>query len=514
MDGANPWRQAAAACGVRADVLVESVDVVASRLGDAAGHDGAASGLLRPTSVVEASQALQAAALVGAEVTVVGAQTGLLGGCVPARGVLLDLAGLDAEPVIHASSVEFRPGRSIGAVDDALRQRGRRLHGLPTSRDQADACGVLATAASGADSLAWGGVDDHLLAAEVLLIDGRRVVVPADAGPPVPLAGFVAGWHLASSRADAEGHWVPADPVEWPVPPGDGPRLKRSEGPRPSTPPRPTDLVGGCEGVWCIITGATLATHADTPATRLAWWVAGDAEAGALVEALQHVLEADLWAADLVTAECFELPTIQAQPPQERRGQHLVLLEIAGEAEAALERLLEAESAISAAGVDLADCEVLEGEVARRFKALREAVPAAANEWARQHRHPKTAGDWVHPGGPTAALAFIRDRLAATGWDAPGRSIVFGHLGDGNLHPNLFAEPGSADEADRLIETWSAEAAALGGAFSGEHGIGRRLTNLHERLVDGERLAWLRSVKDALDPSWRLNRGVMLQPRA
>ena len=88
--------------------------------------------------------------------------------------------------------------------------------------------------------------------------------------------------------------------------------------------------------------------------------------------------------------------------------------------------------------------------------------------------------------------------------------VVFGHAGDGNLHPNIMTDKRNKEEMERVsqaIDELFARALALGGTLSGEHGIGfmKAAYVLQELGRDGY-LAQ-KSVKDALDPQGFLNPG-------
>src|SRR5690606_8364686 len=102
-------------------------------------------------------------------------------------------------------------------------------------------------------------------------------------------------------------------------------------------------------------------------------------------------------------------------------------------------------------------------------------------------------------------LAVLPAVLAAINTQWP-QAVVFGHLGDGNLHVNIPSAPdAAATEAAvyRLV-------AEHRGTLTAEHGIGRlRRAALHAQEAAG-RLAWLRQVKRALDPQGLLNPGVLV----
>ncbi|MBJ3761228.1 FAD-binding oxidoreductase [Maribius pontilimi] len=96
------------------------------------------------------------------------------------------------------------------------------------------------------------------------------------------------------------------------------------------------------------------------------------------------------------------------------------------------------------------------------------------------------------------------------------RINAFGHLGDGNLHYNLFPPEGHA-KADykamagdlrRIVDDAVAE---RGGSFSAEHGVGRLKVAELERYGDPAKLQAMRAIKAALDPKGILNPGAVLK---
>jgi FAD/FMN-containing dehydrogenase len=96
------------------------------------------------------------------------------------------------------------------------------------------------------------------------------------------------------------------------------------------------------------------------------------------------------------------------------------------------------------------------------------------------------------------------------------RINCFGHLGDGNLHYNVFPMPGLTranyeDVRVRVKEVVHDLVSALEGSVSAEHGIGRLKVGDLERYSDPAKLAMLRAVKDALDPQGIMNPGAVLR---
>ena len=86
-------------------------------------------------------------------------------------------------------------------------------------------------------------------------------------------------------------------------------------------------------------------------------------------------------------------------------------------------------------------------------------------------------------------------------------SRVFGcgHAGDGNIHFSVY-EP-DADNRSKLLSAIFEMGMAMGGAISGEHGIGRTKKRYYQALEDPAKLALQRRIKAAFDPNGILNPG-------
>jgi len=89
---------------------------------------------------------------------------------------------------------------------------------------------------------------------------------------------------------------------------------------------------------------------------------------------------------------------------------------------------------------------------------------------------------------------------------------VWGHISDGNLHPNVI--PGSFTDVEAgkaAILEFGHEVIRLGGAPLAEHGVGRSPVKqaLLRQLYGDEGVAQMQRVKAALDPEWKLSPGVL-----
>lgn len=141
---------------------------------------------------------------------------------------------------------------------------------------------------------------------------------------------------------------------------------------------------------------------------------------------------------------------------------------------------------------------------ARELWALREDISESL------HRHRPRRGDVALP--VARVPEFLARWRPLAGRALPGaRALVFGHVGDGNLHLNVL--PGADTSAAALAaydELTYALVEELGGSISAEHGIGLlKREHLHRSRSDGE-LAMMRAIKHAIDPQGLFNPGKIL----
>ncbi len=113
---------------------------------------------------------------------------------------------------------------------------------------------------------------------------------------------------------------------------------------------------------------------------------------------------------------------------------------------------------------------------------------------------------------PRSSLPEVVRTIEALGQQYGLRVVQFGHIGDGNLHPNVLYDPkmDSEEKVWELLHEIARVALRHGGVLSGEHGIGIMKRDFMSEAVDPETLDALRLVKAAFDPQNRLNPGKVL----
>jgi FAD/FMN-containing dehydrogenase len=269
-----------------------------------------------------------------------------------------------------------------------------------------------------------------------------------------------------------------------------GALLSRVQGPlKDSTGYDLSALLCGSEGTLGVLTRVRLRLVPPLPAGRAVALV-GVSDVAAAVTLLGAVRRAgaDLAAAELVGAAALGLLDLPAPLPD--RWPACVLIEAVGRAD---------ELAGTLAGADIGDAVLADDPAGRsRLWRYREEITESVSR----------------AGVPIKLDVSVPvDRLAEVWVALPeaagaGRTVLFGHLAEGNVHVNLLDVPPADVEAvtDRVLRL----VAAAGGSISAEHGIGRaKAPWLHLTRSPAE-LAAMRAVKNALDPAGIMNPGVMV----
>jgi glycolate oxidase len=143
-----------------------------------------------------------------------------------------------------------------------------------------------------------------------------------------------------------------------------------------------------------------------------------------------------------------------------------------------------------------------DAESEKLWRARRSISPALAR------RRPNKLGEdiCVPRSQITAMVKRVREIARRNELEIP----LFGHIGDGNLHPNILCNRRDPEEMKRVAvaarEIFEG-AVAVGGTLSGEHGIGLLKKQFMELDVGADALALMRAIKNAVDPLGIMNPG-------
>jgi FAD/FMN-containing dehydrogenase len=426
--------------------------------------------LARPGSVEEVAVLVRACA--GARVGIVpwGGGTGLVGGQLMAQGVaplILSLERMAAIRAVYPSeNVMIAEAGAVLADVQAAASAVERLFPLSlASEGSARIGGNLATNAGGVNVLRYGNARDLCLGLEAVMPDGTI-------------------WHgLKRLRKDNTGYDL-------------------------------RNLLIGSEGTLGVITAASLRLY-PVPAQQGAAFlvVPGPQAALDLLALAQARLGGDISAFELIARQGlgFLAETMPAlRQPFAVIPDWTVLIDLGlGHGQSVAEALSGLYEVALARGL-VSDGVIAQSSAERaQFWALRDAIPLANRKIGAISSH-----DISLPLGEIAG--FISRAGVALAKLGDWRINCFGHLGDGNLHYNVFPPKGKtrADyESQRnAIKTCVHDLVdAAGGSVSAEHGIGRLKVADLERYGDPAKLAAMRAIKAALDPLGIMNPGAVLR---
>jgi FAD/FMN-containing dehydrogenase len=428
---------------------------------------GTALAVAIPDSVEDVAKIVRWCAAHDVAIVPQGGNTGQSGGSVPradGQNIVLSLTRLNRvrtiDPANNTMTVDA--GCILQAVQEAAADAGRYF---PLSLGAEGSCtigGNLATNAGGTAVLRYGNTRDLCLGLEV-----------------VTAAGEV--WDgLKGLRKDNSGYDL-------------------------------RDLFIGSEGTLGVITGAVLKLF-PAPAERATALVGVDTPhaALALFEAMRGAHDTALTAFEILSDQCLGLVLAKvdtARQPLSERHPWYVLVELSGcdvrdgletSLADAMEKGLIGDAVIAASTAQ-----------ARELWALRESISPAQAADGGGIKHDIAV--------PVSGVAtFIDEALAAVQAVYPDiRPVIFGHLGDGNLHFNFSRAEGSdaanfVKETDRLNGIVHDVVRKYRGTISAEHGLGvlrRDEADAHRSPVER---GLMRAIKTALDPQGIMNPGKLL----
>jgi D-lactate dehydrogenase (cytochrome) len=485
-------------------------DVVSRYLEDAAHYPGGhASAVVRPSSVAEVSAVLASAA----RVLVVGAQSSLTGGATPAGDLVVGTERLDYIR-LDGNRVKAGAGVTLEALQQHLSAHGLWLPPVPTFLG-ATAGGAASTNAAGAATFKYGTTRDWVEGLTVVLAGGEVLCI--ERGDHI---ASDTGWFEVLARSVRR---VPVPAIRMP----DVPKCSAGyfSAPRMDL----VDLFVGSEGTLGAIVDVTFRVQ---PRPAGVCWVLirmGDEEQGiALVDALRQRSAPGI---DVAAIEHIDGRTLQilredgvdrrlnVSVPEDTALVLIVQIELAGDSDAPLSRLSEILDQFGA--LDSTEV-VMPGNPSRRDALIqfREAAPASVNRRVAlaqaqvDKRIHKTAGDSIVPFERFGEMMrMCRRRFAERDVDL----AVWGHISDGNVHPNVVPRSyRDIEEGKAIMLELGREVIAMGGSPLAEHGVGRSpMKQALLRMLYGDAgIESMRSVKRALDPDWKLANGVLFSESA
>lgn len=426
--------------------------------------------VVAPASTEEVAQVVRAAATHKVPIVPWGGGTGLVGGQIMADGpapIVLTLERMRRIRAVHPleNVLVAEAGCILADVQAAAVEAGRLFPLSLGSEGSARIGGLLSTNAGGVNVLRYGNARELTLGIEAVLPDGQIM------------------HGLKRLRKDNTGYDL-------------------------------RNLLIGAEGTLGIITAAALRLFPLPARTGTAMLrVASPAAALELLAMARDMIGDGLSAFELISGQGLHFLTETGSivpQPFDTPPDWSALIELGVpsllDPDTLLEGLFEA-----AAGAGLVDDGVIAQSQGQRddLWALREGIPEANRAVGAIASHDVSV--------PLGAIPeFIETLAPDLAHFGPVRINVFGHLGDGNLHCNVFPPKGEkkqdwrhhAPEVSRIVHE---TVHRFDGSFSAEHGVGRLKVAELERYGDPAKLAAMRAIKKVLDPNGIMNPGAVLR---
>ncbi len=432
---------------------------------------GRAAAVVQPRTTQETAQIVQLCARRGVPIVAQGGNTGLVGGATPdasGKALVLCTRRMDRVRRVDADddTITVEAGCVLQRVQEVALAHNRLF---PLSLAAQGSCtigGNLATNAGGTQVLRYGNTRDLTLGLEVVLASGDI-------------------WNgLRGLRKDNSGY-----------------DLKQ--------------LFIGSEGTLGIITAATLKLFA-LPRARAVSLLALThfSEAMKVLQRARAAAGPALTAFEVMSRPCMALVERvfgQLRRPFVQEYPWLALLEWSDyEDEPSAVRQCERLCASAIEAAEAADAVISRSlSDSESLWRLRELIPEAQARSGGNVKHDISL--------PLASMdAFVRETQAALCTLCPQLQVlVFGHLGDGNLHFNVGTVDGTPVDVAfgceaQINDIVFSAVARWGGSISAEHGLGQLRRELAQRFKQPLELQMMRGIKQVLDPKGLLNPGKVI----
>jgi FAD/FMN-containing dehydrogenase len=426
---------------------------------------GRALAMVSPGTTRQVAEVVRLCASASIALVPQGGNTGLCGGAIPDESgeqLILSLSRLDRIRSIDPE--DFSMVAEADCILATLQEQALAVDRyFPLSLGAEGSCqigGNLATNAGGINVIRYGNARQQVLGLEVVLADGS----------------IIDG--LRSLHKDNAGY-----------------DLKQ--------------LFIGSEGTLGIITAATLKLYpVPSETTTLLVTLPEAGSAVTLLARMRAGIGDRIESFELISKFALDLVgrhIAGATLPFQPSGDWFVLIEIAlGDDEDLLERLL---------GDAFEDGLVVDAVIAKNIAEaeglwrVRHAISEAQKHEGQSIKHDISV--------PVARMQVFLQRCAERlqQLEPSARPVIFGHVGDGNLHYNLTVTEDLAADANRIsrvTENIYDLVAELGGSFSAEHGVGVTKRAWLEKYRGATELALMRRLKHALDPQGLLNPGKVI----
>ncbi len=412
--------------------------------------------VLQPQSTEEVQNIIKLASEYTIPVYPRGQGTSLSGGPLPVKGgIVLDFSQwtnkLEIDPDDMVAVVS--PGVLTATINAAANEYGLMYPPDPSSSNVSTIGGNLAENAGGPRGLKYGVTKDYVLGLEIVTADGEVI---RTGGRTVK---NVTGYDL-------------------------------------------TKLIVGSEGTLAVMTEAILRLIPKPPATKTLMAIFDDlVDSG---KSISKVLSSGIMPAKMEIMDQASVIAVENYQPLGLPTdiEAIVLIELDGHPEAIEEEIVKVQQICQEVGAREVKVAQNEAEALELWKARKLVSPAIV-----RLKPTKISEDATVPRSKIPEM-FMRLKEIREKYKVD--LVVFGHAGDGNLHPNIIADQRDHEEMERVEQAVGEifkAAVELGGTLSGEHGIGTMKAPFMKMELGEVGLGMMKRIKESWDPKNILNPG-------
>ena len=389
-----------------------------------------------------------------------GAGTNMVGACVPKNGgIILNFSKmnkiLDFNPV--NMTVKVQPGVVLGDLREFVESKGLFYPPDPSNLRVSTIGGSIAQSSGGPMSFKYGTTKDYILSLTVVLADGTLMKVGA------------------GTIKDAVGYHL-------------------------------NQLIVGSEGTLAVVVEAELKLIPKPEASRVVLAYFDTMEEA--ISGVNTIIASRVFPATIDFMDNNSITTVEKFYPCGllTDKEAMLLVEIDGFESSMQTQQERVEKALKEAGASNIVVASTDEEKKSVWTARRSSFAATAK------LAPDVLSDDIIV--PRTNLAKMV-RGAKDICDKYGLPVcMVGHVGDGNIHPQIALNLENDEEFKNYISAKSEMyelAVSLGGTISAEHGVGSEKISYFEKTVDTEAVSYMRGIKKLFDPNNILNPGKIFE---
>ncbi len=383
-----------------------------------------------------------------------GAGTNTVGACICEEGgIVLNFSKMNK--ILEFSpddmTMKVQAGAVLGEIKKVAESEGLYYPPDPSNFKVSTIGGSIAQSSGGAKSFKYGTTKDYILGLTVVLADGNIMKIGAGT------IKDAAGYHLSQ-------------------------------------------LIVGSEGTLAIVVEAELKLIPKPEASAVITAYFDDTQKA--VSAVNSIIKSRVFPSTIDFMDKNSINTVEKFYPcgLDTEKECVLIIETEGFKISMEHQVQLISKALADAGASGIDCAYDEKQKESLWTARRSSYAATA----------KLAPDVITDDiiVPRSKLAGMVDGIQSICKEYGLQACIVGHIGDGNLHPQIALNMESDEEFKNCMEAKAkmyALVSSLGGALSAEHGIGIEKRAYVEKFLDKYSLEYMRRIKKLFDPTGILN---------